>query len=248
MAELDRRSKSTVEPETPALADLLGHPRAHLQALDAALAHTYGTPVLQPDGDLLGGLIETVLSQSTSDLNSSRAYASLCRHFPTWEQVRTAPVDAVAAAIRSGGLAELKAKRIQQILASIAECDDALSRATLEALPIAEARKSLCALPGVGPKTASCVLLFNLGRPAFPVDTHVHRLSRRIGFAAPNASPERVQDLVEAQLAPERAYPLHVNLISHGRQVCKAQRPLCAECSIRPLCRFGTDRAFSSVS
>ena len=225
--------------ESPPLARLLGDPALHMRAVDRALADMYRISPYHPDGDPLGGLIATVLSQNTSDLNSSRAYASLRLRFPTWDAVRAAPHEAIAEAIRSGGLSQIKSARIKEILDTLQERYGALDLAVLRNMDVPTARAELSQLRGVGPKTASCVLLFNLGQPAFPVDTHVHRLSRRIGFAPPTANPEAVQHLVEAALPPQRAYYFHVELISHGRAVCKAQRPRCDECPIRPICRYG---------
>jgi endonuclease-3 len=227
------------------LEELLADPAAHIREVDRALTCLYGTPELQCDDDPLGGLIETILSQHTSDTNSARAYASLRERFLEWEQVRTARVSDIAAAIRSGGLADMKAGRIQAALDTIVQRYGSLSLDALREQPLAEARAALRSLPGVGPKTASCVLLFSLGKPAFPVDTHVHRVSRRIGFAAPKASPEAVQDLVEAGIEAGRAYPLHVNLIAHGRLICKAERPRCDDCDLRILCRYGMLQAWA---
>jgi endonuclease-3 len=225
---------------------MLADPPHHILAVDAGLSQVYGSPVSQPDGDPLGGLIATILSQHTSDVNSDRAYARLRARFPSWEAVLAAPCQEVEDAIRPGGLAAMKAARIQQILEAILLERDALDLDWLHGLPLPEARAALTAFHGVGPKTASCVLLFNLGMPAFPVDTHVHRLSLRIGFASPGAGPAAVQDLVESCIQPERAYPLHVNLITHGRRVCMAQRPKCSICSLRPICRMGTESAIAT--
>jgi endonuclease-3 len=223
------------------LARLLAQPARHIQAVDDALADVYGDPPWEPDGDPLGGLVATILSQNTSDINSDRAYFSLRGSFPTWEAVLQAPHDQLADTIRSGGLAQLKALRILEALATLQQRFGRLDLDWLADVQVPEARAILTGLHGVGAKTASCVLLFNLGKPAFPVDTHVHRLSLRIGFAGPKMSPAAVQDLVEASIAPERTYPLHVNLIRHGRQVCKALRPQCGDCRIRRLCRYGSE-------
>lgn len=243
----DRGSEAggAIEQDTglPPLRRLLGDSALHMRVTDAALAREYGDRKLRPDGDPLGGLVGTVLSQNTSDINSGRAYTSLRLRFPTWDLVRAAPRAEVVDAIRSGGLAEIKSARIQGILDELVERYGTLDLSPLAALPLPEARAALTSLHGVGPKTASCVLLFNLGRPAFPVDTHVHRLSRRIGFASHRASPSAVQDLVEAHLPAEHRYRFHVNLIRHGRTVCRAQRPRCPDCSIRPLCRSGMESA-----
>ncbi len=232
--------------ELPALEDLLADPPRHILHADRALSTLYGTPRLDPDGRPLEGLIETVLSQHTSDINSKRAYTSLRSRLATWEQVRRAPLDTIAGAIRVGGLATVKAERILEILDSVAERYGSLDLDVLRGLSLQEARDALTSLHGVGPKTASCVLLFNLGFPAFPVDTHVLRLSRRIGFAPPTAGQVAIQEAVEASLLPERVFPLHVNMIRHGRLTCKALHPRCDTCSVRLMCRYGTTLAYAS--
>ena len=155
------------------------------------LVEQWGVPPWEPDGDALGGLIATILSQHTSDLNSERAYARLREAFPDWADVRDAPVEAVADEIRVGGLARIKAERIQRVLRALGERGDGtLDLSWLGDLPLDEARAALQALPGVGPKTAACVLLFSLGRPAFPVDTHVWRVTRRLGLSGPKVTAE----------------------------------------------------------
>ena len=228
------------QPLPPGLRSLLANPPAHVAAVDEALAEVYGTPEWRPDGDPLGGLVGTILSQNTSDINSGRAYDALRQRFPTWEAVREAAPEEIANAIRAGGLAQIKAMRIKEALLEITSHFGGLRLDALAAMPPTQARDYLAGLHGVGPKTAACVLLFNLGMPAFPVDTHVHRLSRRIGFVPPRVSPRAVQDAVEAMLSPDRLYPLHINLIRHGRAVCRAQAPRCPACPIRALCRRGT--------
>ena len=151
----------------------------------ALLNATYGAKTVVPGGDPLGGLIGTILSQATSDTNSGRAHEALRAAFPTWDEVLAAPEEALADAIRSGGLANLKARRIQQTLGAILAEHGDLDLGFLADLPLDEAIGWLTALPGVGPKTAACVLLFDLGRPALPVDTHVHRVTRRLGLIGP---------------------------------------------------------------
>jgi endonuclease-3 len=204
----------------------------------AILDATYGPKMVSPDDDPLGGLIGTILSQATSDINSGRAYAALRTAFPTWEEVLDAPEELVAEAIRSGGLANLKARRIQETLGAILTARGALDLDFLAELPLAEARKWLTGLPGVGPKTAACVLLFNLGRPALPVDTHVHRVSRRLGLIGARVSAEAAHDVLQAQVVPERVYDFHVNLIWHGRRICHAQRPRCELCPLTGICAY----------
>jgi len=204
------------------------------------LVETYGKPDWCPDGDALGGLVGTILSQHTSDVNSGRAYSQLVEAFPTWEAVRDAPVEQVARAIRVGGLANLKAARIQEVLHVLTSRLNGapLTLDFLVDLPLAEARAYLRSLPGVGPKTAACVLLFSLGMPAFPVDTHVLRTSKRLGLIGAKVSADRAHAVFESVLPGEWAFPLHVNLIRHGRRVCHAQRPACERCPLRLECAY----------
>jgi endonuclease-3 len=211
-----------------------------LERIYELLAQTYGTPDWCPSGDALGELVGTILSQHTSDVNSGRAYAQLVATFPNWEAVRDAPVEQVAQAIRAGGLANLKAQRIQEVLRVLTQRLDGtpLSLDFLVDLPLAEAQAYLRSLPGVGPKTAACVLLFSLGMPAFPVDTHVHRVSKRLGLIGSRDSAERAHAIFESMVPGEWAFPLHVNLIQHGRRVCHAQRPACERCPLRLECVY----------
>lgn len=184
-------------------------------------------------------LVQTILSQHTSDINSERAFTDLRERFPTWETVIAAPSTEVARSIRSGGLAGLKAPRIQAVLREVfAETNGSLE--FLEQKSVDEARNWLTALPGVGPKTASCVLLFSLGMPAIPVDTHVHRVAGRIGLIAPNVTAERAQYLLETQVGADRdrIYALHMLLIAHGRAVCIARRPRCGDCPLVRCCDY----------
>lgn len=178
----------------------------------------------------------TVLSQNTSDTNRDRAYADLRRAFPTWEAVADARVPAIAKAIKRGGLSLTKAPRIRAMLRSLRDGGTTLDDRALTGMPDEELWSLLMALPGVGPKTAACVLLFSLDRPRFPVDTHVHRVSRRRGLVAERADAVRAQAELEAALRPEDMYPVHMHLIRHGREVCVAQRPLCSQCALADLC------------
>lgn len=201
-----------------------------------ALGRVYGRPRFAAREPPLEALIRTVLSQHTSDMNSDRAYAELRRRFPRWESMETAPVSEIAAAIRTAGLANTKAPRLRAILAEVRRRYGRLSLAALRRLDDAAAFAALRSLPGVGPKTAACVLLFSLGRDIFPVDTHVHRLCRRLGWVPRGASAEQTQERM-ARLVPRgRALELHINLIRHGRRVCRAQRPRCGECVLARLC------------
>lgn len=204
------------------------------------LTQAYGVPEYRPDGDALGGLIATVLSQHTSDVNSARAYEQLVRTFPTWEAVRDAPVEDVADAIRTGGLARIKAERIQSILRDLTARlgGGHLTLEALDALSLDEAQSYLRTLPGVGPKTAACVLLFSVGQPAFPVDTHVWRVTKRLGLIGPKVSADAAHDVLMHLIPPEWRYTMHVDLIQHGRQKCHAQRPECSTCPLRSECQY----------
>jgi endonuclease-3 len=186
--------------------------------------------------DPLDELIQTVLSQHTSDLNADRAFAQLREAFPTWDAVVNAPTTTVADAIRSGGLANSKAPRIQAILREVREREGRFDLATLYKMSDAEARDYLTSLSGVGPKTAAVVLSFALGRDAIPVDTHVHRVSKRLGLVPTSATAEKA-DLLLHDLVPNGLRtPLHVALIRLGREICKAPIPRCRECPLKDLC------------
>lgn len=222
-------------------------PTLHLTRVYEKLLETYGEPQNNPDFDPLGGLIGTILSQHTSDINSERAYQQLITTFPTWEGVRDAPTYQVAEVIKSGGLATIKSVRIQEVLHTLTEqqevsggtktlseyLSDELAGRTTE-----DAWRYLRTLPGVGPKTAACVLMFNLDRPAMPVDTHVWRVSKRLGLISPKVSADQAHLLFAKVTPAEWVYPLHVNLIRHGRQICHAQRPECSRCPLYGECAY----------
>lgn len=192
----------------------------------------------KPRLPVIDEIIATVLSQHTSDVNSERAFRRLKQRFPAWEQVLHAPAGEVADAIRCGGIADQKARRIQQILAAIDDREGRIDLARLDDLGDAEAEAYLRSLPGVGPKTAACVLVFSMGRAAFPVDTHVHRVAARLGWIAAGTSADRAHQLLAPRVPPDIRYDLHLALITHGRTVCRAQRPRCDECVLRDLCAY----------
>ncbi len=205
-------------------------------AIHARLIAAYGRPVWQVGDDPVSQIVNTILSQSTTDINRDRAYRRLVERFPTWEAVRQAPVGEVQEAIRPAGLSAQRAPRIQETLNYIAEQRGELSLDFLRELPVAEGQAWLTRIKGIGPKTAAIVLLFSLGMPAFPVDTHVQRVCRRLGLAPANAAAPKIEQIIEALMPAETFYPFHLNLIAHGRRVCKAQRPACAGCTLNDLC------------
>jgi endonuclease-3 len=186
--------------------------------------------------DPLEELILTVQSQHTSDLNAERAFKALRSTFPTWEDVVRAKPEHVADVIRSGGLANTKAVRIQRILREIREREGRYDLSFLSQRPDDEVREYLTSLPGVGPKTAAVVMSFSLGRAALPVDTHVHRVSGRLGLIPPSTSADKAHRLLEDLVPPELRTSLHVGLITLGREICKAGRPRCEECPLVDLC------------
>ena len=206
--------------------------RRRVLAIRDRLRELYGRPVNQPHGHPIAELVRTVLSQNTNDRNRDVAYNRLRERFPTWEAVRDAPTDEVEAAIKPGGLSATKAPRIQEILDLLGEHPDL---DWLAEAPREEALSYLDDLPGVGRKTAACVMIFAFGRPEIPVDTHVHRVGGRLGLFRLGAPFEEAHDEMLAITPPEDAYELHVNLIQHGRAVCRP-KPRCGECGLRRMC------------
>jgi endonuclease-3 len=215
--------------------------RRRVRAIHRRLERHFGELLPPRRTDPLEELILTVLSQHTSDLNAERAFASLKQSFPTWDDVVRAPAGAVADAIRSGGLANTKAPRIQAILGEVREREGAFDLSSLRRRSDAEATAYLSSLPGVGPKTAAVVLAFSLGRDAIPVDTHVHRVAARLGWIPPKISAERAHRSLDDLVPPEIRVPVHVGLIRLGREICKAGRPRCEECPLFELCPTGPE-------
>ncbi|MHB1294323.1 MAG: endonuclease III domain-containing protein [Anaerolineae bacterium] len=202
------------------------------------LLEYYGVPAPKEQRAPLDELVLTILSQNTNDVNSGRAFAQLQQRFPTWQQVLEADTQQVADAIRVAGLADIKAPRIQAILRDLQREHGELSLEFLRALPVEDARRYLVEMHGVGPKTAACVLLFALHKPALPVDTHVHRVSLRLGLVPAKATAEQAAALLEAALPADLYYPFHLNVILHGRTLCKAGAPRCAPCPLTHECPF----------
>jgi endonuclease-3 len=206
---------------------------ARVSRIRERLRAIYGVPTMEPHGDPLAELVLTVLSQSTNDRNRDVAYLRLRERFPSWESVRAAPVEEIEAAIQPGGLHVQKSRRIKEILESL---PDDLDLSWMRDAPVPESRAALCALPGVGRKTAACVLLFAYGLRDVPVDTHVSRVGTRLGLLRPGAPFDELHDEM-LRLTPEGAeLELHVNLLRHGRRTCHARTPACRACALRRMC------------
>jgi endonuclease-3 len=204
-----------------------------VRAIRTRLAEVYGLPVMAPHQDALGELVLTVLSQSTNDRNRDVAFLRLRDRFPTWEAVRDAPVDEIEEAIRPGGISKVKSVRIKAILEAIGE---ELDLSWMRDAPVEESRGFLVALPGVGRKTAACVLLFAYGLRDVPVDTHVSRVGTRLALLEPKAPFERLHDQMVALTPPGAELEFHVNLLRHGRRTCHSQRPACDACALARMC------------
>jgi len=203
------------------------------------LADRYGSITWRSRTDPLSELIMTILSQNTSDHNSRRAFDSLRIRFGSWEAVARGGVEDIAEAIKLGGLAQVKAPRIKQILEQIQAQRGSLDLKFLKKMPVAEAKTWLRSLPGVGPKTAACVLLFSLGKPVLPVDTHILRVAKRLGLIDSRVSAEKAHEILGDMVPAKDVYQFHIHMIEHGRRVCKAQRPRCRECVLLKVCPTG---------
>lgn len=210
---------------------------AHMSSM--RLQRLWGKPVWAARFDPVEELIACILSQHTSDMNSLQAFAQLQKSYPEWQQVIDADVNELADVIRSGGLANQKAPRIQQVLRQIAEDHPAHKICLDFIVPLDNnsARRYLMGLPGVGPKTAAIVLCFAMGRNVIPVDTHIFRVSWRLGLIDPKIGEAKAHDVLQALIDAEDAYPYHILVIRHGREVCKALRPKCGECVLADICR-----------
>jgi endonuclease-3 len=200
------------------------------------LEQEYGFCQWQVDRDPIDALIGTILSQNTSDANSGRAFASLKASFHNWEAVASAPIEDIAWAIKCGGLSQIKAARIKQVLGQIEREQAHITLDFLKSKTITEAENYLMRLPGVGHKTASCVLLFSLGKPSLPVDTHVFRVAKRLGLIDSKVTIEKAPGLLRKQIRPSKVYQFHVHMIEHGRQICRARQPRCDKCVLRRIC------------
>lgn len=202
------------------------------------LKAVYGVPRCERGLDPLDVLIETILSQSTTNANSQRAFACLKQKFPAWDDVRQARVTSIEAAIRSGGLAKQKSVRIKQLLNDIYERRGSLDLNFLHTAPLEEAVAFLSSFKGVGPKTVACTLLFACDRPIFPIDTHIFRIARRLALIPERCSDEEAHRLMTAMIPADRYFEVHVNLIRHGRHVCRPQQPACEQCCLIEYCCY----------
>ncbi len=224
----------------PAMTDPAFARAAKIAAVHQRLGVAYGLPVWStPDEPPIDELVHSFLGQNTSDVNSGRAFAALKAAYPDWQAVMDAPLDELTGVIRSCGLANRKAPRIQKALCSIQDERGDFDLSWLAGMPVKEARAWLTGLDGIGNKSASILLLFSFNRPAFPVDTHVGRVMARLGLAPAKFSPDRIMGMVEAHTPAAWLYPLHLNLIRHGRQVCQARQPRCGVCMLRDICDYG---------
>lgn len=213
------------------------------RAVHGALRRHYGPRPWRVEREpVLDSLVATILSQATSDANSGRAFDSLKAAFADWDAVRKAPARKIEAAIRSGGLARNKSRTIKRVLETIHAARGETSLEHLRRAPTERIKAELGALPGVGPKTVACVLMFNLKRPDFPVDTHIHRIARRLGWAPPKANAEATYRHLNVRVPDPLTYEMHVLLITHGRRICKAQRPACPYCPVQDACDEGRRR------
>lgn len=214
------------------------HPNDFAHIVNQRLIEFYGYPEWRNPLPPVDELVSTILSQNTNDTNRDRAFSRLRQQFPTWEAVRDAPEFEIIEAIRPAGLANQKGPRIQAVLKAITAERGALDLGFLADLDVDTGRSWLLAFNGVGPKTAAIVLLFSLGKPAFPVDTHIYRVSGRLGLRPSSISVEQAHPYLESLFPPQDYYPAHLNLIRLGREICQARKPACAVCPLNDLCAF----------
>jgi endonuclease-3 len=216
----------------------LTHAAGDISYIIQNLKAVYGVPECERGLDPLDVLIQTILSQSTTNVNSDRAFENLKRRFPTWEQARRARVTSIESAIRSGGLAHQKSIRIKRLLNEIYERRGSLDLSFLSSAPLEDAVEFLASFKGVGPKTVACTLLFACDRPIFPIDTHIFRIARRVGLIPMKCSDEEAHRLMTAMMPDGRFYEVHINMIRHGRRVCRPQHPLCEQCCLIDYCSY----------
>jgi endonuclease-3 len=213
-------------------------PKEKYEIVYEVLSKEYGEPTWRQHLPPVDELVSTILSQNTSDINRDKAFYALKDRFPDWQSVIEAPVDDIRETIRPAGLANQKAPRIQNALKIVKGHNGQLNLDFLEEMTVDEALEWLMAIKGVGRKTASIILLFAYGRPAFPVDTHVHRVTSRLGLIGPKISADKAHTILEQMGSPEGYYAFHLNLIRHGREVCAARKPDCEKCPLTAYCDY----------
>jgi endonuclease-3 len=207
-------------------------------AVHQTLVEEYGEPTWRQHLPPVDELVSTILSQSTSDINRDKGYYALKEKYSDWESVMNAPEVDIIATIRPAGLANQKGPRIQAALHYVKEKRGEISLDFLADLPLEEAKNWLTNIKGIGPKTAAIILLFAFDRPAFPVDTHVHRITRRLGLIGPKVTADKAHAILENMGEPDTFYPLHLNLIRHGRETCLARKPKCKQCPLKQYCDY----------
>ena len=219
-------------------AETLGRRRRQYARIAELLEDTYGYPTWRSSLSPVDELVSTILSQNTNDGNRDVAFDALKERFPSWGEVRDAPPEDVIETIRSAGLANQKGPRIQAALLTITGPQGEISLDFLADMEVETAKVWLTQINGVGPKTAAIILLFAFNKPAFPVDTHIYRVTQRLGLIDDSTGVERAHDDLEAIIPPEDYYPAHLNIIRHGREVCHARRPRCEECPLTAYCDY----------
>ncbi len=207
------------------------------------LMNKFGEPIWRNPLPAIDELVSTILSQNTNDVNRDRGFDKLRETFPTWEKVRDAPAAEVIEAVRVAGLANQKGPRIQKVLRQISDERGELDIEFLKEMPLDEAHAWLTKFNGVGPKTAAIVLLFSLGMPAFPVDTHIYRITGRLGLRPEKMTVEQAHPYLESVFPPETYYAGHLNIIRLGREICKARKPVCEKCPLLEICDYGQANA-----
>lgn len=234
-------SKAASEPAS-AYAGETAEVEKPIQYIIQNLERTYGVPENKRPSDPLDMLIQIILSQATSDINSHRAFAQLKKRFPTWDAVLRAREATLAAAIRSGGLANQKAAVIRDLLRQIKERHGSIDLSFLHDMPTGEAAQYLAKFRGIGPKTIACTLLFACRKEIFPLDTHIFRILRRVGLIPQKCTDERAHEIMNQLVPKGKFYSLHVNLVRHGRTLCRPRDPQCTNCPIVEYCDYGNLR------
>lgn len=239
-----RKNKISPRSEAEPRINAAEHPYGSLEhillvlsRLDSVYGHESTPSDAFATGEPLDGLMLTLLSQNTNDRNRDVAYGALRKKFPTWSDVARASKDEITLAIKYAGLGDIKAERMKAILAIIANDFGGYTLTRMREWDSDRVRAYLSNLRGIGPKTVACVMAFDLGLPAFPVDTHVARISRRLGWAGEKSTPEKIQIFLEKTVPPERCGGGHLNMIEHGRRICHARAPECSACVVADVCR-----------